>query len=189
MGEQMFNGNLIHARIVRGLPIIGSGYGVWAEDFVRQADMALFDERKYRDRSNRFGHAGDTKQILRGNSLLISLIGPTQRLLINDRTAIPDCNRKCRHSIFLHERISQVRHRRAFGRGRLGSAIGRLHLGQNRMRKNGQKASAARSLHELTAWKSHPFPSRLAYLCPAPPAISLNRTLPRAAPNSLSSTI
>src|SRR5580704_19667294 len=100
MGEQMFNGNLIHARIVRGLPIIGSGNGVWAEDFVRQADMALFDERKYRDRSNRFGHAGNTKQILRGNSLLILLIGPAEGVLIYDRATMSDCNRKAWHRIY-----------------------------------------------------------------------------------------
>src|ERR1700685_3015700 len=88
MGEQMFDGDLIYLRIVRGVPIIGSGNSVWAEDFIRQSDMALFDERKYRDRSNRFRHARDTKQMLRGNSLLISLIGPAEGVLIDDRATM-----------------------------------------------------------------------------------------------------
>jgi len=133
--QQVMDGDLVDMRMVRRPAEIEAQDGVPPEHPVAKRHAAVLDQRKYRDRGDRFGHAGDAEQIVRRDGFAPFAIGPSDRLLINDPSAVADSDRERRNVVLLHVVAGEIRHRAAFGLRRF-RYVGR-RLAENRRRQGG----------------------------------------------------
>jgi hypothetical protein len=68
----------------------------------------------------------------RCRGFLLLAVGEAESVLIDDRAAMPDCNGKARHVIFVHEGAGEIRHRRPLGRRRLRRGVSGLRKRRRR---------------------------------------------------------
>jgi hypothetical protein len=91
VSEQMLDGNLIDALVIRRAPKVSAEHGVWTKDAIVKSKAPPLDQREDSDRSDRLGDACNSKQMRRRKRLISFSIGESEGLLVEWVIQMADC--------------------------------------------------------------------------------------------------